>query len=82
MNNISALSSLSEGSTAVVTEMNSTGDMRRRLMDMGLIEGTRVICLHRSPAGDPIAYLIRGAVIALRKEDTGNIMVRTDQLAE
>ncbi len=71
------LSSLAEGTTATVREMNSSGSMRRRLMDMGLIEGTRVICLHRSPAGDPTAYLIRGAVIALRSEDTGKIMVET-----
>lgn len=71
------LSSLAEGTTATVRSMNSSGSMRRRLMDMGLIEGTRVICLHRSPAGDPTAYLIRGAVIALRSEDTGKIMVET-----
>lgn len=71
------LSSLTEGTTATVRAMNSSGSMRRRLMDMGLIEGTRVICLHRSPAGDPTAYLIRGAVIALRSEDTGKIMVET-----
>lgn len=77
MNNMT-LSCLPEGCTATVTEMNSSGSMRRRLMDMGLIEGTRVICLHRSPAGDPIAYLIRGAVIALRKEDTGKILVSTE----
>ena len=71
------LSSLAEGTTATVRAMSSSGSMRRRLMDMGLIEGTRVICLHRSPAGDPTAYLIRGAVIALRSEDTGKIMVET-----
>lgn len=71
------LSSLAEGTTATVRAMNSSDSMRRRLMDMGLIEGTRVICLHRSPAGDPTAYLIRGAVIALRSEDTGKIMVET-----
>ena len=71
------LSSLAEGTTGTVRAMNSSGSMRRRLMDMGLIEGTRVICLHRSPAGDPTAYLIRGAVIALRSEDTGKIMVET-----
>lgn len=75
MNNISTLSALKEGSAARVTAMNNTGSMRRRLMDMGLVEGTKVICMHRSPAGDPIAYLIRGAVIALRNEDTGKIFV-------
>lgn len=69
------LSCLAEGTCATVRAMNSSGSMRRRLMDMGLIEGTKVICLHRSPSGDPTAYLIRGAVIALRSEDTGKIIV-------
>lgn len=49
--------------------------MRRRLLDMGLIEGTRISCLQKSPAGDPVAYLIRGAVIALRSEDSSQILV-------
>lgn len=79
MDNNITLARLPEGCTATVTQMHNSGSMRRRLMDMGLIEGTRVICLHRSPAGDPIAYLIRGAVIALRQEDTGNIIVSTNE---
>lgn len=49
--------------------------MRRRLQDIGLIEGTKVKCLQKSPAGDPVAYLIRGAVIALRSEDSSNILI-------
>ena len=51
------------------------GAMRSRLNDVGLIEGTDVLCLNRSPSGDPVAYLIRGAVIALRKEETSKITV-------
>lgn len=76
--NHTTLACLPEGCAATVTQMTCRDNMRRRLMDMGLIEGTRVICLHRSPAGDPIAYLIRGAVIALRKSDTDNIKVISD----
>ena len=49
--------------------------MRRRLMDMGLIPGTRVTCVAASPAGDPSAYLIRGAVVALRARDAAGIRV-------
>ncbi len=75
MDNIYTLSSLREGQQGKVTRLDIDGSMRRRLMDMGLIPGTKVICLHRSPAGDPIAYFIRGAVIALRKEDTGRILI-------
>ena len=51
-------------------------DMRRRLQDMGLIEGTLVECVGISPLGDPCAYLIRRTVIALRKEDASQVRIR------
>ncbi|MGN1481755.1 FeoA family protein, partial [Porcipelethomonas sp.] len=63
-NNIKTLYSLKEGHTGRVAELHTQGAMRRRLQDIGLIEGTDVICLRKSPSGDPVAYLIRGAVIA------------------
>ncbi len=63
------------GSTAIVKELLNTGSIRRRLQDLGLVEGTAVQCLQKSPCGDPIAYLIRGAVIAIRSEDSSNILV-------
>ena len=50
--------------------------MRRRLLDLGLVENTAVECLGRSPGGDPAAYLIRGAVIALRDSDSRDILVQ------
>lgn len=78
MNDIFTLSSLKVGQIATVKKLHSTGSMRRRLQDIGLIEGTRVECLQKSPAGDPIAFLIRGAVIALRNEDSGNVMMTTN----
>ena len=40
-------------------------------MDLGLTHGARVRCLFAAPGGDPRAYRIRGAVIALRSEDAG-----------
>lgn len=73
--NTTTMALLPEGCTAVVTELCGMGSMRRRLMDMGLIKGTKIECLHRSPSGDPCAYLIRGAVIALRKSDTSEIKI-------
>lgn len=69
------LTELQEGQTAKVDKLLATGSMRRRLLDLGLIEGTRVCCLQKSPAGDPVAYAIRGATIALRSEDSGDILV-------
>ena len=72
---IESMDRLPEGSAAMVMELLTTGSMRRRLQDIGLIEGTRIECLLRSPAGDPAAYLIRGAVIALRAEDSSRVRV-------
>ena len=51
------------------------GEKSRRLKDLGLVEGTKVKCVLRSPLGDPYAYKIRGAVVAIRKEDASQIMV-------
>lgn len=69
------LTMLSEGDCARVAGLKTTGSMRRRLLDLGMIEGTRVWCAQKSPCGDPIAYAVRGAVIALRNEDAENILV-------
>lgn len=70
-----SLNHVAEGQTARVDELLATGSIRRRLLDIGLVEGTDVSCLQKSPAGDPVAYLIRGAVIAIRSEDSSQIVV-------
>lgn len=75
MNNLTTLKDLKRGQRARVRALDSTGGIRRRLLDIGLIEGTEVECLGKSPAGDPTAFLIRGAVIALRSEDSGNVRI-------
>ena len=75
MNCESQLSGLRPGQTAIVRNLSAEGAMRRRLQDMGLIEGTKVECIGISPLGDPAAYLIRGAVVALRKSDAQGIAV-------
>ena len=69
------LNDIKPGNRARVKELTSTGSIRRRLLDIGLVENTEVECLGQSPLGDPCAYVIRGAVIALRSEDSGRVMV-------
>ena len=48
----------------------------RRLKDLGLVEGTKIKRVLRSPLGDPSAYRFRGSVIAIRKEEASQIKVR------
>lgn len=64
------------GDKCLVDKILSTGSMRRRLLDIGLIENTPVQCVGQSPQADPKAFLIRGAVIALRSEDCKNILIK------
>lgn len=75
MENIIPLSSLGIYDKCNVKKLLSKGVLRRRLLDLGVIEGTKIEVLARSPSGDPTAYLIRGAVIALRVEITSTILV-------
>ena len=69
------LADLRPGDSALLTEVETRGAMRRRLLDLGLIPGAQVSCTLRSPAGDPSAYLIRGSVIALRAQDARTMRI-------
>lgn len=76
MNDKISMDALMEGQAAVVRRIDTAGGMRRRFMDIGLIEGTGVTCMQKSPARDSAAYRIRGAVIALRAEDATGVLVQ------
>lgn len=68
-----SLNGMCPGDRARVSALLAKGLMRRRLLDIGLAKNTVVECVGRSPGGDPSAYLIRGAVIAIRREDAEKI---------
>lgn len=70
------LSLLPIGQKARVKMLTADGMSRRRMLDLGLIIDTVVEALLKSPAGDPVAYHIRGAVIALRSEEARKILVQ------
>ena len=75
------LNEIKPGEHATVVGVAVTDSLRRGLADLGLIPGTTVECVECvgvSPAGDPSAYLIRGAVIALRRRDCGGISIAGD----
>lgn len=63
------------GTRAKVVCLHLEGAERRRLLDLGLAIGTVVEAVRRSPLGDPTAYRIRGATIALRREQASLIEV-------
>jgi len=54
------------------------GAQRRRLLDLGVVPGTRIVAELDSASGDPIAYRIRGALIALRRQQAEWIEIEPD----
>lgn len=73
--NVIPLNTLPMGRGGKVKGILAGGSGRRRMLDLGLIDGTRVEAVLKSPAGDPVAYWIRGALIALRSDEACNILV-------
>ena len=74
-----SLNYLPEGIKCKVFSILSTGNDRRRMLDLGIINNTNIEVLQKSPYGDPTAYFIRGAVIALRDEDAKKIIVKSSE---
>lgn len=73
------LCALPVGGEARVLALESDCRMRRRLLDLGFTGGARARCLYESPSGNPRAYWVRGAVIALRNADAGQIWLEEEE---
>lgn len=71
------LSELPINTVGIIDVLNCSGKIRRRLLDLGLIKGSKIKPVFKSPSGDPVAYEIRKTVIAIRKEDSKNIILQT-----
>ncbi len=63
------LDGLAKGIVGKVTVVGGTGSFRRRLMELGLLPGTQVARTGSAPLGDPLSFLVRGAVVCLRRDD-------------
>lgn len=75
MSSTKKLSELSIGEEAVVCALMNEKCLKRRLIDLGVFPGARLEPLFRAVCGDPTAYLIQNAVIALRRSDAEKIVV-------
>lgn len=72
------LTALKPGQEAVVAGIAPTcrGMERRRFFDLGILPGTRIEAVLASPSGNPVAYRVRGALIALRHDQANHIQIR------
>lgn len=69
------LNELKKGEKAKISNIEIEGSIKRRLLDIGLINGSNIECVLESPLKDPKAYWIRGTLIAIRNIDAKNIYI-------
>jgi Fe2+ transport system protein FeoA len=71
-----SLAAMRPGEGGIVVSLDGDVDLRVRLMEMGVVEGTPVKVIKYAPLGDPMEILLRGYHLSLRKDEARRIMVR------
>lgn len=66
------------GQTAVVAEIKLPSANRPRLMEMGLVVGTRIELVRFAPMGDPVEIRVRGYNLTLRRHEAEQIFVHAN----
>lgn len=69
------LNELNVGECASIVEIDDNSPLFQRFLDLGIVSGMRIECTLISPGMNPKAYMIRGALIAIRNEDAKFIKV-------
>lgn len=68
---------LKVGKGGIVTQINTKGALKRRLVDMGITPGVTVTVRKVAPLGDPIEINLRGYELTIRKSEAKTIDVET-----
>jgi len=63
------------GQIVTVTHIAGEGSFRRRLMELGLVPGTRVEVIGVAPLGDPLELLVRGSSLSIRRAEAEGVSV-------
>ncbi len=69
------LTELKRGESAKIVKIGRIGELKKRLVDMGITSGETIKLERNAPLGDPQEYIIKGTGIAIRKEDANNIEI-------
>ena len=69
------LKEVKPGNSVTIRRLNSTGSVKKMLMDMGLTKNTEVYIRKVAPLGDPIELTVRGYELSIRKADAALIEV-------
>ncbi len=75
MNEKYTLDNLPLNKSAVVNNVNCKESLKNRIYDLGILNNVKITPVYKSPFGDPTAFIVKNAIIALRNKDCKNITV-------
>lgn len=75
MGEVIPLTDLRMNTTAQIKQLLCAEHIKRRFLDLGIIPNTSITPIFKSISGDPIAYQVRGSLLAIREQDAKNIFV-------
>lgn len=70
------LDKLPLNTTGVVTNIDLQGPIFRRILDLGIINGTKITPVFKSPFSNPVAFEVRNTILAIRNSDSKNIYIK------
>ena len=70
---------MSDDQTGTIAAIKATGDLGRRIRDLGLVPGTEIRIRGRAPLYDPVALRVRGATLTLRNHEADYIEVEVEE---
>ena len=76
---ITSLNNLPLNCDGFIIDIKTNNIIKRRLLDLGVINNVKITPILKSPLNDPTAYLVKGSIIALRNCDSKNIIISTDK---
>ena len=76
-----SLADLAVGQQAEIVSIDSERRLSRRLMEMGLLPGTRVRVVRVAPLGDPIELRVRNYSLSVRRAEAAKIAVASEGMA-
>jgi len=78
MKKVIKMREMSNNQEGVIKKVAATGDMGRRIREMGMVPETSIQIQGRAPLKDPVAVKLRGFVLTLRNNEANNIFVEVD----
>lgn len=69
------LSEMKEGQSGIISSMSGNSLLRRRIREIGILNGTEVYVEKYAPLKDPLELIVKGCHISLRVEEAAQITV-------